>query len=136
MPQVGSGAALEKILGGGGLSGLELQSKKCELLCYKPKLFLLFSNGVLKMFFRCRSSIVKPPNDQRPGKAIRGLGLLQKNFLTSPSLERQKMPFCVIGRHAYVIDLHSATESMTPTSNLFCMNMGDTALIFKAEILS
>ena len=40
-----AGAALENIQwGGGGVSGLELPSKICELKCYKPKVLNLFSN--------------------------------------------------------------------------------------------
>ena len=46
----------------------------------------------------------------------------------------QKVPFCVIGVHVYIIDLHSGMESMTLTSNLLCTNMEDTTLKTKTSL--
>ena len=45
------------------------------------------------------------------------------------------MPFCVVGKHVFIIDLHFGMESMIPTTNRFCMNMEDKTLILKVEIL-
>ena len=56
------------------------------------------------------------------------IGLYKPNltcttFLIYLSTECQKMPFCVVGKHVFIIDLHFEIESMTPTSNRFCTNM-------------
>ena len=45
------------------------------------------------------------------------------------------MPFCVVEKHVFIIDLHFGMESITPTSNQFCVNMEDKTLILKVEIL-
>ena len=39
LPTFLAGAVLEQIHDGGGVSGLELPSKICEVKCYKPNLF-------------------------------------------------------------------------------------------------
>ena len=39
------------------------------------------------------------------------------------------MPFCIVGKHVCIIDLHFEMENITPTSNQFCTNMEDKTLI-------
>ena len=50
-------------------------------------------------------------------------------------LESLKMPFFVVGKHVFIIDLHFGMKSITPTSNQFCTNMENKTLILKVEIL-
>ena len=45
------------------------------------------------------------------------------------------MPFCVVGKHFFIIDHHFGMERITPTSNHFCANMKDKTFILKIDIL-
>ena len=59
-----------------------------------------------------------------PPERLRSLGACpKKNVFKSLSLERQKMPHWVVGLFAYMIDLQSGMENMTPTSNLYYTNL-------------
>ena len=63
------------------------------------------------------------------GKSIECLGAcLQEFFLKSLSLERQKMPLCVVGKFVYIIDLHSVMENMILSSNLCCTILKNSKL--------
>ena len=56
----------------------------------------------------------------------------QKNFLKQLSLEGQKMAFCVVEKHVYIINLHSWIENMILPFNLYCTNLKKlSTLIFK-----
>ena len=54
----------------------------------------------------------------------------QKNCIKSFSLERHKMPFCVVGKHVFIIDLHSGIENMTSPFILCCTNLKNSTIWF------
>ena len=49
--------------------------------------------------------------------------LSPEKFFKSLSLEREKMPLCVVGKFVYMIDLHSGMEYIILPSNMCCMNL-------------
>ena len=82
---------------------------------------LISSNAINRMFFKLSTYECINVCERH----LRSGGLPPENALKLLSLGRQKMPFCVVGLHVSIIDLHSSRESMTLPSNLFCTNMED-----------